>query len=275
MKQRILVPADETALAEIALRTAVRLSKADDLIHLLHVVPEFRQPVGLPATSAMEIKDRAAEQLVRLRNRSGELLGRELVREGDAGRIIPEVAQEVRAHLIVMGTHARSAAARWMLGSVAAAVVKAGAAPVVLVRPGVRPPRELRRILVALDGTAKSARVIDDVGPLALRSKAEVVLLRVEAVVNDPMPQFAGDVAKMVTHDAGRGLQELADGLDERGVTGFQVVGRGDPAKEIVRQAARLGADLVAMASRTPVVGSVAEAVLRGAAVPVLLRKIA
>ena len=274
VKQRILVPADETALAELALRTAARLSKADDVIHLLHVVPEFRTPIDVSASYGIELKERAAEHLVRTRDRLGALPGRELVREGEATKVIPEVARELRVDLIVMGTHARSAAARWMLGSVAAAVVKSGVAPVVLVRPGVKPPREVRRILVALDGSAKSSAILDEVRPMALRCKAEVVLLRVEAVVHDPMPQFAGDVSRMATHDAGRGLQEIADELDRRGVTGFQVVGRGAPAKEIVRQATRLGADLVAMATRTPLVGSVAEAVLRGAGVPVLLQKI-
>jgi nucleotide-binding universal stress UspA family protein len=54
---------------------------------------------------------------------------------GDPGKVILEQAAALRVDLIVMGSHGRKAAARWILGSVAEAVVRHAPCPVLVVPP--------------------------------------------------------------------------------------------------------------------------------------------
>ena len=54
--------------------------------------------------------------------------------EGDAAKRILEVAQEIQAGLIVMGTHGRTGLGRLLLGSVAEHVLRKATCPVLTVR---------------------------------------------------------------------------------------------------------------------------------------------
>jgi nucleotide-binding universal stress UspA family protein len=56
------------------------------------------------------------------------------VEEGDAVEVILRVAQEVRADLIVMGTHGRTGLGRLLMGSVAELVVRKAGCPVLTVK---------------------------------------------------------------------------------------------------------------------------------------------
>lgn len=58
---------------------------------------------------------------------------------GRAERVILEVAAEQRASLIVVGTLGRRGLSRWLLGSVAEAVVREAGCPVLTLRVGARP----------------------------------------------------------------------------------------------------------------------------------------
>jgi universal stress protein A len=62
------------------------------------------------------------------------------VGEGDAADVILTVAGEVRADLIVMGTHGRSGLRRALMGSVAEAVTRGARCPVATVRSSVPIP---------------------------------------------------------------------------------------------------------------------------------------
>jgi nucleotide-binding universal stress UspA family protein len=57
------------------------------------------------------------------------------VRKGQPAKIINEVADEVGADLIVLGTHGRSGLERMLLGSVSETVSRHSSCTVLLVRP--------------------------------------------------------------------------------------------------------------------------------------------
>jgi nucleotide-binding universal stress UspA family protein len=67
----------------------------------------------------------APEQNVRVEHR---------LAEGNAPKLILEVAQEVEAGLIIMGTHGRSGLRRLLLGSVAEQVLRGASCPVLTVK---------------------------------------------------------------------------------------------------------------------------------------------
>ena len=140
-----------------------------------------------------------------------------------------------------------------------------------------------KRALVALDGSPVAETIIpfilDIAGPLDL----EVILLRVlppapPVVVEGAAYLPAGDpVAERI--DAQEYLAPVAIELRNKGVRVVTEVRGGDPAQEIVAAARDAGADLIAMSTHGRgglgrlIFGSVAEAVLREAKIPVLLMR--
>jgi len=135
----ILVPIDFSATSETALDYARELAaKLDARLHLLSVigVPSYGVPelgVGVTATmiDTMITDNQAAlDQLVRDRR----LTAQTHVRAGDARDVILQTAEELKADLIVMGTHGRRGISRALLGSVAEMVVRTSPIPVLTVR---------------------------------------------------------------------------------------------------------------------------------------------
>jgi nucleotide-binding universal stress UspA family protein len=126
-----------------------------------------------------------------------------------------------------------------------------------------------RRALVALDGSPEAEAIVpflaDIAGPLDL----QVTLLSV-------LPPGALDDAERRRVDATEYLAPLAIELRGRGIRAQTAVRHGEPADEILAAALEAGADLIALTThgrsglRRILVGSVAEAVLRRARLPVL-----
>jgi nucleotide-binding universal stress UspA family protein len=299
MSNRILLALDGSAMDAAAFDEARRIGAGGAEIHLLHVVPSRAVPVGTPLMGMVDtspespmavggtgadahvtgafpssvpgivrtedeprIYDPAVRYVEEYRRRLPDVPGQDLIRTGAPADAILEVALMFNIDLIVMSTHARSGLARWLLGSVSDTVLRRSQLPVLLVPKGTRPRSErVRRILVPLTGTPESQAILSVVKPLALRVKAEVLLLE---VVNPRHP--------------GPGLEDVGRDLTRSGVSWESLTVYGDPAQEILRHATSRNADLIAMS--TPVrkghalfERSVPEAVLARIDRPVLLQK--
>lgn len=124
-----------------------------------------------------------------------------------------------------------------------------------------------KRILVPLDGSALSDRIVRHVRRLLVRNDFEIVLLGVV----DPK---GGAMAEQRARDH---LEAVRDELVADGALASVEVAQGEPAQAIVDCAARKEASLVAMAThgRTGIArwlqGSVAEAVVRACPTPVFV----
>src|SRR5262249_52239764 len=122
--------------------------------------------------------------------------------------------------------------------------------------------------------------VVDVAGPLDL----EVVLLRVIRVLHPPLTETVPapilDSAEYSTTGALEYLAPLAAALGRRGIRVPTQVRRGEPVQEIVDCAREVEADLIAMTTHGRsglgrwLFGSVAEAVLRQAEIPVFLMRL-
>jgi nucleotide-binding universal stress UspA family protein len=142
-----------------------------------------------------------------------------------------------------------------------------------------------RRALVPLDGSAVAEAIIPAFTKIARPLRLEVVLLRVLPRV----PRPAGDgvsselAAESVEHSS-REVEEYLATVAERfraaAVTVQRTVRVGDPATEIIECARELDAELIAMTTHGRsglgrlLFGSVAEAVLQRAHVPVFLIRV-
>jgi universal stress protein A len=138
-----------------------------------------------------------------------------------------------------------------------------------------------RRVLVALDGSAASETVLRFVLEIAGPLDMTILLLR---VIEPSVPPMSDDVDRAPVEtipgrqrSAEEYLASIAAALRARDIKTAWMVRCGGPENEILAAAAESGVDMIAMAThgRTAVgrllFGSVAEAVLRRATVPVLM----
>lgn len=140
----ILVPTDFSTQAEAALDYACALAgKLGATVHLLSVIsiPALGVPELGAALTASAIDDMLSDQKVALdkladARRAKVPIGQVLMRSGDARDVIPNVAEEIHADLIVMGTHGRRGLSRALLGSVTEYIVRVSNIPVLTVRGG-------------------------------------------------------------------------------------------------------------------------------------------
>jgi nucleotide-binding universal stress UspA family protein len=136
--RRILVPIDFTDVSTHALDWAIELAASVGAsITVLHsyVIPVVGYPDGalIPTPQVVTELGAAAqgalETAVKGRRGSSVPLAT-VLREGEAWEAIVNVADEIDADLIVVGTHGRHGLARALLGSVAEHVVRTSHRPV-------------------------------------------------------------------------------------------------------------------------------------------------
>lgn len=250
--KKILVPLDGSELADRILgHVANVLGQEPAEVTLLHVSPPPRPEAERSASERLRVaQDPAAvrahlEEVKRQLESTGVTVAI-LERTGEPAAVILQTITESRPDLVAMSSHARGAFMRWLRGSVAADVVIGARAPVLLVTP--RTSKEgatqrLRRILVPLDGTEETAKVLPLVEDLARKHEAEVILARV-AWEGLSRPLLA---ATLSTDKLLESLLPWEEQLSQRGLRVRRVAEHGDVASTIVELAEREDVDLIAM----------------------------
>ncbi len=140
--RQIVVALDGSDLAEAALPEAERFARAMDASLLLvrAVVPPTMLyggqfvPGGLPVLDQLEVEARQYLERTAERIRKSGLKVSVEVAVGAPADVILTASREKGADLIAMTTHGRSGLNRWILGSVADAVVRHGGVPVLVIR---------------------------------------------------------------------------------------------------------------------------------------------
>jgi nucleotide-binding universal stress UspA family protein len=136
----ILIPVDFSAGADVALRRGLELARQyGSRVHVLYVYdPPWARNlayVAPPAHLTEELRCRAEQKLARevAAHHEPALDVRADVRVGDPYAEILLYAIDVRADLIVMGTHSRHSIGRLLLGSVAQKVLRHAPCPILTV----------------------------------------------------------------------------------------------------------------------------------------------
>jgi nucleotide-binding universal stress UspA family protein len=208
-----------------------------------------------------------------------------------SGPTSPALEQEIRdsrPDLIVMATHGRGGFSRAWLGSVADALVRNVHRPILLVRTpdesAPAAPVRTERILIPLDGSPLSETIVQHAVDLGANAPTSFTLLRVvppvwtaPEIMSEPDALTDGALKDRVT--AARDyLARVADSMTAQtvDVTMDVVVGVAAGAS-ILDYARNADIDVIAMAThgrggvKRMILGSVADKVLRGATMPVLL----
>jgi nucleotide-binding universal stress UspA family protein len=167
MFNKILIPLDGSDLAEAILPEAEALAKdfGAEIILLCAHTPQVSSYLADNPHALTDIARYEAESSrqyldgVADRVRAKGLLAKVMLIEGRAADVILDTAEAVKADLIAMTTHGRSGVGRWLLGSVADAVVHAAKVPVLLTRglarqqaPSLQPAESERQEFVPIPG---------------------------------------------------------------------------------------------------------------------------
>lgn len=295
----VLVPLDGSGFAEAALPIAKQLvSRSGGRLCL--ITADQPSPIGDAtgelASALASLSDECRRDDEMYLVRTAAMLGtvgdgpvQHGLVDGPAGDAICREADRLRAGMIVMATHGRSALERVWLGSVADYVIRHAARPVLLVRPrrlgAVFPPAPIRNILVPLDPSTFSEAILESALRVAKLMGATITLLSVvtprfglaEPELPPPLPQHPAIVARR-SDEAYARLERLARLYRAMGLlVRTRVTTAATPAAGILAVLEESRFDMVALAThgaeglRRLVTGSVADRVLRGSEKPMLV----
>jgi nucleotide-binding universal stress UspA family protein len=309
MYRTILVPLDGSPFGEHALPLALALARrAGARLHLIHVhsplAAVYVEGVGF-LDQSLDQKLRQGEQdylagVVRRMAAAGTVETVTVVIDGALSATLAEYAVRVAADLVVMTTHGRGAVGRFWLGSVADELVRHLPMPVLLTRPADGQPdlsREppLDHLLLALDGTPVAEKMVGPMLDLAELLGAEVTLVRAiqpetpigyhteGLLLEKPARALVERIEAMqreLRKQAAAYLEGVAERFRARGIkVRASVAVDRHPAAAILHEADLRQVKLIAVEThgrsglKRLILGSVADKVIRGAHVPVLVHR--
>jgi nucleotide-binding universal stress UspA family protein len=305
MYRTIMVPLDGSSFGEYALPLALGIARcAGARVELVHVCAPlgpnvFGAALDAPVIGAArlaQLHERArtyTEHLATCLSERWDIAMTTAVLDGDAADTLYDYARASGADLVVMTRHGYGPLGRAWMGSVADTLVRRLPMPLLLARLHAEAldvleavhERPFAHVLIPLDGSALAEEAI---GPaLALGQLMEVEYTLLEAIEVPvlgyaPAAQVAGlddQVLEQWRADALARLEQVAARMRERGVVVHTRVAYGRPAVTIIEYAREHAADLIALTrhgrggARQLLLGSVADKVVRGAGVPVLIQR--
>jgi nucleotide-binding universal stress UspA family protein len=290
MYKRVLVPLDGSKAAEIALPYAKEITAKFGADFCLVSVSEPGR--GEEDHLYQAYLDRVLEQVRGQLEEWGAKEKGELNRAVLTGRPANEIlryADETNVDLIVMTGRGRTGSGPWVLGNVAAKVLRATVKPVLLVKvaadsAALQQRKLIKRILLPLDGSKVGEAAIPLAEELAKILVAEIILLRAllagdpaggwDATMYSPRHEEEEEHRR---ESAMTYLNDVRDALEKKGLRVSSAVTMGLPPDQILDYSEANAVDLIAMSTHGRsgigrwVFGSVTDKVLHAGEIPVLV----
>jgi len=267
MFKHILLPLDGSALAESVLSAAAYLARVFGAkITLIHIIEKDGQAV-VHGEHHLTQPAEAEAYLTQIRQRAFapqtavSLHVHESAMQ-DVAQGIVDHQDELTPDLIVMCSHGRGGFRDLVFGSIAQQVITSGRVPVLLVRPQAadgQKPFECRSILAPTDGRPHHEEGLLTAARLAAATGARLQLIAVaptmgtlagpHATTGRFMPGATHTVLELVEDELRSYLGRMAARFQAKKVALSAVVGRGDPAALIAKQADAADADLIVFAT--------------------------
>jgi len=290
--QKLFVAMDFSPGSDEALRQAhERASSTGAQLAVCHIVPnELRSNVLFPHISRitalkfpLEIKHIAEAASARVteitRRKEGEF--ELIVDDGTPQALILARAEEWMADLIIVGSHGETSAADALLGSVTNSIIRHAHCPVLITRPGVR----TGCIIAGTDFSDPALPALKAAADEAKRVGGQLTVVHSLDLVWAPMayPAMAfGGAPFNISSDQIRELeliatQRLEESLKQFSTAGEALVTTGNAGTALIEVASERNADLIVVGTigrtglRRALLGSVAEAVAKGAPCSVLI----
>jgi nucleotide-binding universal stress UspA family protein len=279
--EHVLVATDFSEQARRAVERAAQLPLASSgKLELLHVMPRLHPSFFEQAQQAARgILD---EWVAQTSAAAPGVTVSGVLDVGEAAVEIVEDAEERGAELIVLGRHGRHPLGEAVLGTTTERVLRRGRTPVLMVASEGAAPYRRPLVGVDLEGTsagavAALARLLPNEtrGALAVHvlSAEEVAQLRLYRMAE---PEIAA-WRRSREDSARRKLESALDAIGDSELDFELELVEGDPRSSLLEAATRAQADLIVMGThgrtgfRHLLFGSVAESVIRGASIDVLI----
>lgn len=290
MFEKILVPLDGSSTAEMVLPYAEMIGIKFESEIILASVSEFH--AGEVDHLYRSYQERIVEQ-VKLQLKNWEAKGRMDVKGvvlfGRPADEILRYAKENHVNLIIIASRGRSSRGPWLLGNIAAKILRASEAPVLLIRKPIDPTwiegkRWIKKILLPLDGSKLGEMAIPYAEALAQKLGGELILFQVYTLPTEESPYRLPEITlttlkEVEEHIKGyihSYLHQWEMSLQKKGLSTSIVVKSGSPANQILEYAEENGVDLIAMSTHGRsglgrwVFGSVTDKVLHSGDLPIL-----
>jgi nucleotide-binding universal stress UspA family protein len=275
--ERILVPTDLSDFGNFAVRYASMFSeRLGSRITLLYAdetyfpIDALEMPLGYYLENATETKAKLQEKLREYADRhfKGGRVEATVVADAPA-RAIVHTAKQMRADLIVMGTHGRHGWRRALLGSVTEAVLHETNVPILTVTPNsVRDdaPAAIRTVVCPVNFTYIARESLFHASVMAEAFDAELVVVYVaEAIATPKLPEVEAAFSLWVG-------PTVRDRVRYR----LTIIDQGAPAEAVLSTAADVDADLIVLGAQhkffsdVTVIGATTQRVTRFARCPVM-----
>jgi nucleotide-binding universal stress UspA family protein len=280
MYKRILVPLDGSELAERSLPYVKRIARRLNSEVILMIAC---QPIGYPE---LPLKAYLQKKLKELHS-AGIRISHKLAR-GDAATKILDFAEKNDVNLIIMSTHGGSGVGHWPLGSCTSKVLQKTHVPTLLIRSSKAKATsidaELKRVLVALDGSHFSEAIIPYVEGLVEGTNNEVILLRIVEPVKLPFTagyieheKYEKEITAKAEEETKKYLHKKKELLRSKGINTSTALLKGHAASAILQYAESNAVSLIAITTHgfsgisKWAYGSVATNIIEGSAKPILL----
>ncbi len=172
---QVLVATDGSAAAKAAVTTALRFPWPAGTLAAGIVANQLRADTPVPLLSS-EL-DKTAEILAAATTRDLARRwkdGRATAVTGAPADVILKEARRLGADVIVLGWRGHGIVRRYLMGSVSRRVVRHATTNVLVVR---RPRPEVRRIVIAFDGSSPSKRAVELVARFSVPPKGRITLV--------------------------------------------------------------------------------------------------
>jgi nucleotide-binding universal stress UspA family protein len=263
--RHLIVPLDGSRLAEEALPVTTQLiQKLGVPLTLLHLI-ERNAPQQVHGEHHLSDPEEAERYLSDLRRRmfASDSRVEQHVHASeitDVSRAIAEHASELRSDLVVMVSHGGASLRSLLFGSIGQRVVRSGAVPVLLIRPGAAGSAPILRghpVLVVLDGTVVDGRSLPLAATLAKACGVRLHLVMVVPTLKTLsgagaasrvlMPATTTNILELAHADA---LEYLTRQITLLQAEGLQVTGevlRGEPSEIIKKMARDVAPDVIVL----------------------------
>jgi nucleotide-binding universal stress UspA family protein len=307
MIRSILVPLDGSAFGEHALPLAMtmarRLGASLNLIHVHSLLDAtYAELQVFDNTLDQELRAKEREYLHAIQKQVQDRLSVPVTIcnvDGEISSVVCEQADSLRANWVVMTTHGRGPMGRFWLGSVTDDLVRSLPIPLILVHPhdqatDLAKEETIQNILITLDGTPLAEHVLESAVTLGKAVGAEFTLLRVISpvypVTLPAEPAIIGGAAMDIMErvetlhvelrkEANHYLDAVAERLRTQGLKVHTRVMIEEQPDVAILDNAKPPIDMIAIETHGRgglsrlLMGSVADKVIRGSKLPILVHK--
>jgi nucleotide-binding universal stress UspA family protein len=290
--RRLFVAIDFSPDSDEALRQAhERAESTGAELAVCHIVPNhLRSNLLFPQISrvaALKVPLESARFATMVSTRVSEITGRTedqfqlIVDDGTPQALILSNAEEWKADLIFMGSHGETDAADALLGSITNSVLRHAHCPVLVVRPS----KMTRRIVAGTDFSDPSLNAVKAAAKEAARTSARLTVVHsldlIWTPASYPAMAFGGNPTEMSAEEIKElesvAQERLEEALKQANVTAEPLITTGAAGMAIIEVASEEKAQLIVVGTvgrtglRRALLGSVAEAVAKGAPCSVLV----